>query len=98
MSKINTSKPGETGAVNAARQGSASRTEKKSVGNAGTPAADVDLRLSSGAAAVGRLVDVMKELPDVRSERVETLRGKIAAGQFDPASDEIAAAIIKDEQ
>ncbi len=56
------------------------------------------LEFSNRAAKVGSLVDQIKNLPDVRQERIDALRGKIAAGEFNPSSDEIAGAILKDEQ
>lgn len=56
------------------------------------------IELSGKSAEVGKLVDQVKQLPDVRQERVVELKQKIASGDYDPSSEDIADAIIKDEQ
>lgn len=53
--------------------------------------------LSGRAAEVGKLVAQVKELPDIRQEKVSNVRAQMAAGHFDPTGSEIADAIIKDE-
>ncbi len=55
------------------------------------------LQVSNRAAEVGNLVDRLKNLPDVRQERVNALRERIAAGEFNPSSESIADGILKDE-
>jgi flagellar biosynthesis anti-sigma factor FlgM len=60
--------------------------------------ADADaVRVSDRGAAVGRLVEEVNALPDVRTERVEALKRQIMAGEYNPGAAEIAAAILKDE-
>lgn len=61
-----------------------------------TPVAEDKLDISSRASEVGRLVDQVKALPDVRGQRVEALREQVAAGTYNPSADEIAAAILDD--
>jgi flagellar biosynthesis anti-sigma factor FlgM len=56
------------------------------------------LDLSERASEVGRLVEKVKEMPDIRQEKVKALRERVLAGDYDPSSDEIAAAILKDER
>lgn len=56
------------------------------------------VNLSGKAAEVGKLVGKVKDLPEVRSDRVEALKAQVEAGEFDPTSEQIANAIIKDEQ
>ncbi len=56
------------------------------------------IEVSSRASEVGKLVDQLKDLPDVRQKRVEALRGKIAAGEFNPSGEDIADAILNDEK
>jgi anti-sigma28 factor (negative regulator of flagellin synthesis) len=56
----------------------------------------------TGAAAgrdtlVAALVARLKALPDVRAERVASLRAQVAAGTYRPAAAEIAAAILRHE-
>jgi flagellar biosynthesis anti-sigma factor FlgM len=53
--------------------------------------------VSERATEVRRLVERVLELPDVRQERVEALRARIASGDFNPSAEEIADAVIKDE-
>lgn len=56
------------------------------------------LDLSARASEVGRLVEKVKEMPDVRQEKVKALREQISSGNYNPSSDEIAEAILKDER
>lgn len=53
------------------------------------------LKVSEHAAAVGKLVARIAELPDVRTERIEGLRERIEAGTYHPPATEIADAILK---
>jgi len=60
--------------------------------------AEVDkIELSETASEVGRLVDRVKALPDPVNEKVTSFRAQIAAGSYDPASEDIADAILKTE-
>ena len=56
------------------------------------------IRVSDKAAEIGKMVSQMNELPDVRSERVEALQARVAAGTFAPSGTEIADAILKSER
>lgn len=56
-----------------------------------------EIKVSERATEVRRLVERVLELPDVRQERVEALRARIASGDFNPSAEEIADAVIKDE-
>ena len=56
------------------------------------------LDFSSRASEVGMLVEQLKELPDVRQEKVNSLREQISAGSYNPSGEEIADAILKDEK
>jgi negative regulator of flagellin synthesis FlgM len=77
---------------------------KKAVRDTGPPTkttkgADRDeLNLSNRASAFGKLVDQIKELPDVRTDKVESLRDQISSGNYKPSSDKIADAILRDEK
>ena len=55
------------------------------------------VEISGRASEAKQLVDQLKSLPDVRMEKVNELRDRMAAGKFNPPSSEIADAIIKDE-
>lgn len=100
MSKINGNKMNELDALRAARQ-----TSVKSAGQARTEANDTrfgigedKLQFSERAAAVGKLVDEIKQLPDVREAKISALRDQIAAGEYNPSSEDIADAFLKEEQ
>ena len=82
------------------------QSEIKAAGKDKTPTAAGDAKLifgedklefSTRAAEVGGLVDQLKNLPDVRQQRIDALREQIQAGDFNPSSEEIAGAILKDE-
>jgi flagellar biosynthesis anti-sigma factor FlgM len=53
--------------------------------------------ISSQAETVARLVARVRELPDIRQERVESLRAIATSGAYHPSATEIADAIIGDE-
>ncbi|MEP6900293.1 MAG: flagellar biosynthesis anti-sigma factor FlgM [Actinomycetota bacterium] len=55
------------------------------------------LDFSSRASEVGKLVEQLKSLPDVREEKINQLREQVATGKYNPSSSDIAAAILKDE-
>ncbi len=80
------------------------QSDVKNTGLESSKAADANkavsedkLEFSNRASEVGRLVEIVKELPDIRAEKVNSLRGEIAAGRYKPAADDIAGAILKDE-
>ena len=56
------------------------------------------LDFSGFASEVGKLVEQIKELPDIREEKVNLLREQISAGTYDPSGDEIADSILRDEK
>lgn len=55
------------------------------------------LEISSRASEVGRLVEQLKALPDVRQDKVDALKEQIAAGKYAPSANDIADSILKDE-
>jgi negative regulator of flagellin synthesis FlgM len=99
MSKINISKSTDIDAIRAARQidlyqagkSAPQKTEDKS------PIAEDKVNVSNRAAEVGKLVDDIKQFPDVRQDLVNELKVQVSAGEYNPTSDEIAAGILKDE-
>ena len=61
------------------------------------PANETDkVEISSDAAEVGKLVDRLKALPDVRQEKVSSVRERLASRTFAPSPDDIAEAILKE--
>jgi flagellar biosynthesis anti-sigma factor FlgM len=61
------------------------------------PPAD-QVYISSQAETVARLVARVRELPDIRRERVETLRAIATSGAYHPSAADIADAILGDEK
>ena len=55
------------------------------------------LEFSPKASEFGKLIDQVKQFPDVRQAKVEDLKVRIAAGEYNPTGEEIAAAIMTDE-
>lgn len=55
------------------------------------------LDLSGRAAEAGKMVSKIRELPDVRHEKVEEMKDLIAANAYNPNSIKIATAIMSDE-
>ncbi len=54
--------------------------------------------LSGRGSEVGKLVDQIKLLPDVREEKVKHYREQIAGGNYKPSGEKVAAAILKEER
>ena len=62
------------------------------------PVGEDKVEFSSRASEVSKLVDQVKQLPDVREAKVASLRDQIASGTFNPSGEDIAAAILNDER
>ncbi len=56
------------------------------------------VELSGKSAEFSKLVDQLKQLPDVRQDRVNELKQKIASGNYGPSAEDIAGAILNDEK
>lgn len=99
MSKINSNKTNGFDQVRAARQSSdvkqTGKSETQSLGNKNAGADK--LEFSGRLAETGKFLEQLKDLPDVREEKIETLREQIASGEYNPSSESIADAILKDE-
>lgn len=100
MSKINIDKTSDFEAVRAARQSNIQSAGKNKIepGGAKTETGADKLELSERATEVGKMIDRVKQMPDVREAKVSTLREQIAAGEFNPSGELIADAVLKDEQ
>lgn len=96
MSKINFKSTSETTQVRAAENRRAI-PEKQTQTVKNKTAGEDKAKFSDRAAQVGKLVDNIKEVPDIRLDRVNALRDKIAAGEYKVESSNIADAILKDE-
>jgi|ERR1044072_1702519 negative regulator of flagellin synthesis FlgM len=89
---------------NSIKRAQSERTEKTG-GAQGVPAKDLKVslgkdkvELSGKGAEFGKLVDQLKQLPDIRQDRVSELKQKIASGNYTPSADDIADAILNDEK
>ena len=99
MSKINTNKTNGFDPIQNIRQNDVKQTGKSEAQSLGNKKIGEDkLEFSGRAAETGKFLDELKNLPDVRQEKVDSLREQIASGNYNPSSDEIAGAILKDEQ
>lgn len=100
MVKIKLNNSQGSDAVQAAKNSRAEKADSKAV----SPQADKvslggdKIELSHKGAKVSRMVDQIKQMPDVRQDRVDELRQKITSGEYDPSSETIADAILKDEK
>ena len=64
----------------------------------GSPAADRDsVYISARAETIAKLIERLKKLPDVRQERVDSLRARATSGDLYPTAEDIADAIIRQE-
>jgi flagellar biosynthesis anti-sigma factor FlgM len=99
MVKVNINNLHGNDAVQATKNARAEKTESKIVDSKGkTHVKNDSVEVSSRGAEVGKLVDDIKQLPDVRQTMVNELKQRIASGDYDPSSGDIAGAIIKDEK
>ncbi len=100
MGKINIDKPDSLSSIrtdaqrdlNKATKIDALASEKK------IPANEDRLDISSRGAEVGNLVEKLKTLPDVRAERINSLREQVNVGGYKPTGGDIADAILKSER
>ena len=100
MSSIKINKALDSDAIRSVGRSDVRKTSKndsQTVENKGVLESD-KVNISSVALETGKLVDQVKELPDVRLDRVDELKQKISSGNFKPSSNEIADAILKDER
>jgi negative regulator of flagellin synthesis FlgM len=101
MSKIEFSKPNQVEQERVNRSVDASRTEKGEKVESTTNVAESEpdkISVSERAATAERLAAHVKQLPDVRQEKVEALRERIQSGSYKPSASDIANAILKDEE
>lgn len=71
------------------------KREEKTTNNLLTPSDQVNV--SDRAASVQQIVDKISNIPQVRQDRVEALREQIQSGSFNPSSEDIADAILRED-
>lgn len=98
MNNININKTNEIEPIQTRKQSDVSLADiKKSESDATRNVVREDkFQISDRAAEVGKFVDRIKELPEVRQEKVEVLRQQIERGEYDSSSKDIADAILRD--
>lgn len=99
MGKINLDKINNPGLIRTGPQGGVKKSNHETpiVENKQNVTED-KLDLSNRGSEVNNFIDKLKELPDVRQDKVNSLRDQIASGSYNPSSEKIADAILKDEQ
>jgi negative regulator of flagellin synthesis FlgM len=100
MVKINNSNLHGNDRVQSAKNSRTGKADGKSISSTSekTALGGDSVQFSSKGAEVGKLVDQLKQFPDVRQDRVEKLKQKIEAGEYSPSGEDIADAILKDEK
>lgn len=99
MSKINNNNTSDLDKIRAPRQTMpASAVKGKTEANDAKISLGEDkMRFSERAGEVDKLVDKLKDLPDTREAKINALREQIKAGEYDPSSEDIADAMLKEE-
>lgn len=100
--KIKPNVVGDVEAVRAARRVETKEVAKPSpddanVGVANSASQSDTLNVSARAAYVGKLTESAHQTPEIRQERVESLRTQIASDAYQPSAEQIADAILKSE-
>jgi flagellar biosynthesis anti-sigma factor FlgM len=54
------------------------------------------VRLSSGQATVRQLVTQLDQVPEIRQQKVSSLRSQVQSGQFQRSNQQVAGAIVDD--
>ena len=97
MAKVNINNLQGNDAIHGVKQNRMEKAERTAVPAKDTATTREDkVEVSTRGAQVGQLVDELKQMPDVRQDRVSEIKEKIASGSYEPSSDDIADAILKD--
>lgn len=97
MNNININKTNEIEQVQSRKQTEVNLSEVKKNESEATKnvVRDAKFQISDRAAEVGKFVDRIRELPEVRQEKVDALRDQIASGEFKTSSEDIADAVLE---
>lgn len=101
MSSMNINKLKNFDSVGAARESKVGKTSQPGSSTApNTMAAtgDDSLSFSTRFSEFGKILDSLRELPEVRRERVDALRARISSGEYNPSAEDIANAIFESEK
>ncbi len=99
MDKINVNKPTDLDAVRRKPQSEIQKAESGNAESASKKVANSEdkLEFSNRAAEVGKFVEQVKELPDIRENRIQEVSQKLSNGEFKPSNEDVADAILKEE-
>lgn len=99
MGKVNIDKVKNFDPVRAERQSGVKSTETPPIRpeRAASSGEKDRVNFSGKAAEVGKLVNQVKDLPEVRAEKVAEAKAEIQAGKFHPKAVDIAEGIVNDE-
>jgi negative regulator of flagellin synthesis FlgM len=101
MSKVNLNGPIEGDLTRIARNTGNEQIRPESESSTDTTAnsrtTSDEVNLSDRGATVRRLIDQSAQLPEVRQDRIDSLKSQIESGSYKPSATDIAEAIIKDQ-
>lgn len=99
MSSININKLSNLESVNNVRNSDVKRSGKEEIvsGENKISVNEDKIEISGKISDVGKYVDKIKELPDIRQDQVNSLKEKVLSGEYQPSSQQIADAILKSE-
>ena len=99
MSEIKINKPTDLDSIRRTQNKEVQKAERSNTeSNEKKIVSDKDkLNFSNRAAEVGKLVEEVKNLPDVRETRVSEVRQQIQNGEFNPSNEKIAEAVLKEK-
>ena len=81
----------QTSRVTEQRPGTANGAQTSSAGSANDT-----VQLSSNQAKLRQLSAQLNQVPDIRSQQVDTLRSQIQSGTFTRSNDAVAGAVVSD--
>jgi flagellar biosynthesis anti-sigma factor FlgM len=78
------------------RSGASSGAEKKRAAVVAEQRGQDEARLSFSPARVRELERMARELPDLRKDRVESLKGAIQDGRYEAPAEQVSSAMLRD--
>jgi flagellar biosynthesis anti-sigma factor FlgM len=96
--KINIDKVSGFSPIRAAGQGDVKKSGGETAKQAEVKKVSEDkVEFSDRATEVGNYVKQIKNMPDTREEKVSKLKEQVSSGTYQPSGNDIADAILKDE-
>jgi flagellar biosynthesis anti-sigma factor FlgM len=76
--------------------GSREAGRKKAANSGAQPSQGDEARLSFSPARVRELEQIARDVPDMRKERLESLKGAIQEGRYEPPAEQVSNAMLTD--